>query len=210
VSRQNDRKLPADVDAVAQRLSQERPELGAVELDRVKLRAMSRAKRRASTTGSRKAFRLASGWAVSVMLAVGVLAGGGAVIAATGGAPFHASSGGAKSAANNQYCPPSSQQPGKPKPGSCGKPKTKAAIQGPKKCVTTSAKVKVNGKQIAKIVYRFDGKKIKTVKNRDKSSVKVNLKRLASGKHRVTAKVTFKKGSGAKPKTLKKVVRRCA
>ena len=64
---------------------------------------------------------------LSVALAIGVMSGGTAVFATSGG-PKSASSNSKGSAANSQYCPPSSQQPGKPKkpgPAKCGNPQSK-------------------------------------------------------------------------------------
>jgi hypothetical protein len=63
----------------------------------------------------------------SLAVVVALLGGGTAVIAASGTGPFHNRSDDFR-AASSEYCPPTSQQPGKPKkpgPAMCGKPKTK-------------------------------------------------------------------------------------
>jgi hypothetical protein len=111
---------------IAARLRDERPEATSLELDRMKLLAMSR--------GSREPAKARRTWIArsrltSPALAAALLLGGLAALAGgIGETPF--SSGGSNaSSANSQYCPPTSQQPGKPKkqPGGnkCGQPKTK-------------------------------------------------------------------------------------
>jgi hypothetical protein len=66
--------------------------------------------------------------ALTLLLAFGLLGGGTVALAASGVGPLNAGSSKKKSAANKQYCPPTSQQPGKPKsslPHGCGKKKSK-------------------------------------------------------------------------------------
>jgi hypothetical protein len=112
---------------IADRLRRERPEADVLELDRIKLRAMAQAARRASARPRLgKGGLMRSRRVVSVALSLAVLSGGTAVWAAS----KPASSAPNGSAAESQYCPPSSQQPKKPKPpttppGGCGNPKTK-------------------------------------------------------------------------------------
>lgn len=112
---------------VAERLRSERPEATPLELDRMKLLAM----RRASQEPARPQRRswIARSRLASPALAAALLLGGLAALAGgVGETPF--SSGGSNaSSANSQYCPPTSQQPGKPKKppdgNKCGQPKTK-------------------------------------------------------------------------------------
>ena len=96
-------------------LREQRSELSALELDRVKQRAMAGAERRGGKKMSGRS-RL-----VTALLVCGLVGtSGGAVIAASGGSSSSGSS------ANSQYCPPSSPGAGKPKkePGGnkCGHP----------------------------------------------------------------------------------------
>jgi hypothetical protein len=110
--------LPDELSELGGRLAQSRPQLSALELDKVKARAVARAGReQRQGKGQFMKTRLATLMAAFAL----VLGGTGIVWAASGG------SGGTGSTANNQYCPPSS--PGhnhlKPPPGSnnCGHPK---------------------------------------------------------------------------------------
>jgi hypothetical protein len=74
-------RIPADLADVAQRLHDERPEASALELDRIKLRAQSSARRRAHR---REAF-MRSRLAITSILVVGVLmSGAGAGLAVSG------------------------------------------------------------------------------------------------------------------------------
>jgi hypothetical protein len=114
--------VPIALLPVAERLREERARPTAQELDRAKLQAMRQAARpdsprlrRGTVRGSRRV--------LSIALAIGLMSGGTAVIAKSGG-PTSASSTSNGSSANSQYCPPSSQQPTKPKkpgPAKCGK-----------------------------------------------------------------------------------------
>jgi hypothetical protein len=115
------------------------------------------------------------------MLAVTLLGGGTAALAATGGVPLVSSSKSTKASANSQYCPPSSQQPGKPKkpgPAKCGKPKTKCVSgknkKGKKSAVTDSKKKK---KSCAK-------KKGKNKKHKKNSKKKNSNKKHGSNKNK--------------------------
>jgi hypothetical protein len=120
-------QLPDGLEPLAQRLREERPLPTAEELDRAKLHAMTQASRAGSARRTPRVGLVRSRRVVSIALAIGLMTGGTAVIAKSGG-PKAASSKSNGSSANSQYCPPSSQQPGKPKkpgPAKCGKPKTK-------------------------------------------------------------------------------------
>jgi hypothetical protein len=97
-------RLPEDLDWVADALQRRRLKLEPLELDRIKLRAMSGARRSASSQP--KAFSLRS--RLVTILTVGMLAlGTGSAVAglfsAGGGVP---SSSGSQSAAHHEYKPP--------------------------------------------------------------------------------------------------------
>jgi hypothetical protein len=118
MSRHRD-ELPPELRGIAKRLEDERPQATELELDRVKVRTLSGARRFGSRTFSR------SGRIASIAVAAVLIAGGGAVIAKNDPPQSAASK---SSSSSSQYCPPSSQQPGKPKdpgPSKCGNPKTK-------------------------------------------------------------------------------------
>jgi hypothetical protein len=109
------------LDKLARRLREERAQATDLELDRAKLRAMSRASR---GSGERKRGfrpRVVSTLVATGLLALGVVGMG----ASSGGLPsvsFSASS--SSNSSNSQYCPPSSPGAGKPKHGAnkCGQP----------------------------------------------------------------------------------------
>jgi hypothetical protein len=117
----NDNRVPDDLQHVVEQLRDQRPEATALELDRIKLRAMARAKGAPKLTPIGKG-RFMRSRLVSLMLAVGVLAGGTGAMAVSGGTGVfkHHS----RASINSQYCPPKSKHPGKPKkprPARCGK-----------------------------------------------------------------------------------------
>jgi hypothetical protein len=120
----DEKRVPDDLLNVVKRLRHEKPEATPVELDRIKLRAMARARGARTLRPSGKGQFMRSRL-VSVMLAVGVLAGGTGAMAVTGtGGVFKHHRHSARSAPQSQYCPPKSQRPGKPKkprPARCGK-----------------------------------------------------------------------------------------
>jgi hypothetical protein len=121
MSHSNENHVPDELQHVVERLRQERPEATAMELDQIKLRAMARAKDAPSLASSGKGGFMKSRL-VGVMLAVGMLAGGGGAMAVTGTdtgilqiSPLASDS--------SQYCPPKSPKGGEgkpPHPARCG------------------------------------------------------------------------------------------
>jgi hypothetical protein len=119
-------RLPHELRDIAELLEDERPEATPLELDRMKLRAQSRAsaaRRRPALIGKGNGFMRSR--VVSLLLLTGLLGGGtGAMAAAGGPLPFDVLSSENEHASNSQYCPPTSWHPGKPKkpgPARCGK-----------------------------------------------------------------------------------------
>ena len=109
----NGKRLPPDLEQVAERLREERPEASPLDLDRIKTMAIQRAAESAPKKGLVMKSRL-----VSVLVAAGILVGGtGGVMAATGGIPGSGHS--SNSSSKDQYggggggggqpCPPASQ-----------------------------------------------------------------------------------------------------
>src|SRR3954447_7270683 len=102
-------------ESIERRLRTDRPELSAIELDRVKQGVVAKAARQGGGRMNLRS-RLVAG-----LLALGLVgAGGGAVLAASGGSSSNGSF------ADSQYCPDSSPGAGKPKHqgggNKCGQP----------------------------------------------------------------------------------------
>jgi hypothetical protein len=116
-------RIPPDLGETTELLRSHRPEAGPLELDRIKLRATAARRRPALQLGKGNGSMRSR--VVSIVLAAGLVGGGtGAMAAAGGPTPFDVFSSNHEGASNSQYCPPSSQQPGKPKkpgPARCGK-----------------------------------------------------------------------------------------
>jgi hypothetical protein len=138
MNQQDRERIPEDLGRIAELLHKSRPEAGALELDRIKLRA--KASRRSQVLVSGRGYGLMRTRLIGLILAVGLVGGGTAALAAAGGGPFAGSSK-TKASANSQYCPPTSQQPNKPKkpgPAKCGKAGEKSKKS--KRCVSSKGK----------------------------------------------------------------------
>ena len=115
--------------------------------------------------------------------------------------------------------PPNDQPPSPaPKPGIAVSPARvkpgSAKLRGPSGCPTTAAvAATVSGRQIAKVTFYVDGKKVKTLTRANKSGgrwvLPMNVKRFAFGTHRVRATVQFTKASQTKSKTYALSFSRC-
>ncbi|MDQ3742573.1 MAG: hypothetical protein M3320_07465 [Actinomycetota bacterium] len=119
--------LPDDLKDVVRRLRDQRPEVSALELDQIKLRAKSRA----ASSGPQKGFVLKTRLTVA-LLSLGLVAGGtGGVLAAKGGTPGPPSgSAGKAQYSNGKNCGTSKHDaPGPEKPNQKDCP----ATAGPKK-----------------------------------------------------------------------------
>jgi hypothetical protein len=76
-------------------------------------------------------------------------------------------------------------------------------------CAARSFNARVRGVGIAKVVFKIDGKKIKTVKKGSLFSARVNPQKLSIGVHRLVATVTFQASRHAKSRTLRASFQRC-
>ncbi|MGB2712661.1 MAG: hypothetical protein WBC51_00670 [Vicinamibacterales bacterium] len=86
----------------------------------------------------------------------------------------------------------------------------KASIRSRAKgCTRTTASASVSGQNISQVVYSLDGKRVKKAKG-NKSSVRVSAKRLKSGSHTISARITFTKATAAKAQTKRVTFVRCA
>jgi hypothetical protein len=85
-----------------------------------------------------------------------------------------------------------------------------AGLRVPGGCVRSASEVRLDGTRIARIAVRIDGR---PVSNRTVAILQrraAPLQRLfGSGRHRVTVRVTFERGSGAAPVTLTRAITVC-
>ena len=82
----------------------------------------------------------------------------------------------------------------------------------PTGCVAVNFNVQVTGRQINRVVFYLDGKKVKTLARPNKGTryaLAVRPGTLKRGTHRVLAVTYFRAGSGTKPRTLRVVFQRC-
>ena len=168
-------RIPEDLAGIARALRKERQQADALVLDRIKLRVKASRRRQILLSGKGYGFMRAR--LIGLILAIGLVGGGTAALAAAGGGPFAGSSK-SKASGNSQYCPPTSQQPGKPKkpgPAKCGK----AGEQGKK------------SKQSQRCVSS-KGKKHK------KQATTSKRKRCVSAKHKKNKKKSHKRRKGHK------------
>jgi hypothetical protein len=87
----------------------------------------------------------------------------------------------------------------------------RAQLHGSGGCRTKPFKVYVNGRQIARVVFSVDGKRVKTVRRATAGRwpVTINPLRYRTGAHRVSARVTFKASSRTSARTLRMTFFRC-
>jgi hypothetical protein len=88
----------------------------------------------------------------------------------------------------------------------------RARLLGPTGCTARAFRARVSGVKIAKVVFRLDGRRIKTLtrKNfRGTYAVRIDPRRLRLGVHRLVATVTFQRGSATKAKTFRLAFQRC-
>jgi hypothetical protein len=76
-------------------------------------------------------------------------------------------------------------------------------------CAARSFNARVRGVGIAKVVFRIDGKKVKTIRKGSLFSARVNPQKLSIGVHRLVATVTFQASRHAKARTLRASFQRC-
>jgi len=89
-----------------------------------------------------------------------------------------------------------------------------AVNSGGASCKIVPFYVTVNGRAISKVVFRLDGRRVKTLTQPNRSAKRYGMlitPRLQRfGTHRLTATTTFTKASKTKTKTLRVAYRRCA
>jgi hypothetical protein len=92
-------------------------------------------------------------------------------------------------------------------------PKGTAKVVSPTGCVTRNFHVLVHGRQIRKVVFYLDGKKVKTLTRPNKGKrfvLPVRPNRLRRGTHRILAVTYFRKASKTKSRTLRVAFSRCS
>src|SRR3954453_12213949 len=155
------------------RLRESRYEPSGMELDELKRRAMARSARSARARGSRSPRLVTSFLALALMLS-----GGSAVIASPSGTTPATR----PSASVSQYQLVLGE---KVVPGT-------ASLAGKTGCVAKAFNARVKGKQVSKVVFKLDGKKIKTLTKPNSGSdfiLRVNPAKFKIGVHRIVATV---------------------
>ena len=88
-----------------------------------------------------------------------------------------------------------------------------ARMRGPSGCVSRRFNATVAGRQIARVTFFVDGRKVKRVNAKTGQRVfklGITPKKFGKGIHRVTARVVFKAESGTKARTLRAELRSAA
>jgi hypothetical protein len=84
-----------------------------------------------------------------------------------------------------------------------------ARLLAPTGCASHSFSARVRGSGIASVVFRLDGKKLKTAKKAGAFSARINPVSLSIGVHRLVATVKFQASRKAKSRTLRSSFQRC-
>ena len=177
------------------RLRENRYEPTGLELDELKRRAMAQASRGQRSARGRSPRLVTSFLALALMLS-----GGSAVVASTSGS----SSGNQPSASVSQYEQIVLGE--RVVPGS-------ARLIAPTGCASRAFNARVSGQNVATVVFKLDGKKIKTLKAPNAGTrfqIRVNPAKLKIGVHRIVATVTFKPATKKKAQTFRISFQRCA
>jgi hypothetical protein len=85
-------------------------------------------------------------------------------------------------------------------------------LLAPAGCTSRVFHARVRGVKIAKVVFKLDGKRVKTLtrKNfRGTYALRIDPRHLRLGVHRLVATVTFERGSATKAKTFRLAFQRC-
>jgi hypothetical protein len=88
-----------------------------------------------------------------------------------------------------------------------------ARVLGPTGCVTTNFNVQVTGRQIKRVVFYLDGRKVKTLNRPNQGTrfaLAVRPNALRRGTHRVLAVSYFTRASGTRSRILRVSFQRCS
>ena len=94
-----------------------------------------------------------------------------------------------------------------------GSPGGTARAIAPTGCVTRNFSVQVTGRDIRRVVFYLDGKKVSTLTRPNRGTrfaLPVRPNSLRRGTHRVLAVTSFTAASGTRPRTLRVTFSRCA
>jgi len=89
----------------------------------------------------------------------------------------------------------------------------RAALRGASGCVSRAFRAVVSGRQIRRVTFFVDGKRVarRSARGNQRSfSLRVRPASLGFGVHRVTARVVFRAASGTRPRTYRLSFQRCA
>ena len=89
----------------------------------------------------------------------------------------------------------------------------RARLRGPSGCVYRTFTAAVNGRQIRRVTFFVDGRRVAVRRARNgqrRFTARVTPGRLSVGVHRVTARVVFRSASRTRPRTLVLSFQRCA
>jgi hypothetical protein len=92
-------------------------------------------------------------------------------------------------------------------------PSGTARAISPSGCVTRNFNVQVTGRQIRRVVYYLDGRKVRTLTRPNRGTrfaLPVRPNSLRRGTHRVLAVTYFTAASGTRSRTLRVVFSRCS
>jgi len=176
-------------------LRENRYEASGLELDELKRRATAKATRGARSSRGRSPRLVTSFLALALMMS-----GGSAVVASTSGT----SSGGQPSASVSQYEQIVLGE--RIVPGS-------ARLLAPTGCASRAFNARVSGQNVAKVVFKLDGKRLKTLTAPNAGTrfqIRVNPAKLKIGVHRIVATVTYKAATKKKAQTFRISFQRCA
>jgi hypothetical protein len=83
----------------------------------------------------------------------------------------------------------------------------RSRLLGPSGCAGKTVKATVRGRQIQKVTFTLDGRKVKTVNGA--GSYSIASKKLAAGIHRIKARVVYKAAAQTRPRTHTVTFQRC-
>ncbi len=91
-------------------------------------------------------------------------------------------------------------------------PSGTARVLAPTGCVTTNFNVTVTGRQIRRVTFYLDGRKLRTLTRANRGTrwvLAVRPNSLRRGSHRILAVTSFTAASGTRSRTLRVVFQRC-
>jgi hypothetical protein len=110
--------------------------------------------------------------------------------------------------------PPSTESPtasAQALAGAAASPRGTARISGRAGCQADPFHVVVTGRQVARVIFALDGSVVRHLKrpNGGRYELLVDPGTLSSGEHRVLARVSFRRESATRARTLRAAFRRC-